>query len=581
MHPDWRSRAVAEAAEALGGEIALFRHRYRLDDPDAWHRDPLRPRPWPRRPHALIRLSDPRRPGDVRMQWEAARFHHGLLLARAYLATDETAYVQAFLDQVDAFARGNPPFRSIHWSVGMEVGIRAASWVQTLDLMRGSTPLTRDRCESLIDLLLLHGHFLETHLERHADGFTTNHTVADHAGLAVLGRFFAGSALGDDWRSRATDGLEECLGDQVLAGGAHAEGSLPYERFVLEACLVAARCLPADQARRLREPLIRLAGHLSYATLPSGMPFLGDGDESFFPPFGFAPYAMRNPLDSEPVRQVAAEQLDQPVLRGRPATEEVAFWQGVPAEDRPPSPGPRAPVAHGRGGIRFGAGPFSGWLTQRIEGEGWLPTHGHNDLLSITLDLHNLPLLIDPGTGGYGCDPALRRRLRSTAAHSTVQVEDLEQASIPPRALFEGPAAPPGELAEAAGSVCARFDGFGGGVGHERRVRWEDARIEIEDHLFRVTEEGATGVAVVTTIRYRVAPGLMVKVEEGLALISMGEGTVRIGLREPSATGWRTARAEASRRYGEVEEALVLEARQHGPLPHRWVTTIDLAPRGT
>lgn len=614
--PDWPSRAVEQASEALTDRVTLFGNRYDLACPRAWHRDPLRSKPWPLRPHSRIRLSDPDRSGDVRMQWEPARFHHGLLLGRAWLATGDPVYPDAFLRHVDSFERGNPPFRSIHWSVGMEVAIRATALILSLEFLRGAKPLTGEWRERLTRLLLLHGLFLESHLERHPLGFTTNHTVADHAGLAVLGRYFAETSPGKRWLDLASRGLVECLQEQVLAGGAHAEASLPYGRFALEASLVAALCLDPDDASRLKPSLAALARHLRSACLPGGMPFIGDGDESFFPPFGFPPYEERNPLDPEPVLQVAAHVTAETGLSARSEVEEAAFWLGVPP--REPSPGSiaAAPVApavapaptvttrdscmhlRGSGFVTFSAGPFEGVLIARGRGEGWMPTHGHNDLLSVVLDVCATPLLIDPGTGGYGWDRALRQRLRSTAAHSTLQVDDQEQSPIRGRATFEGPAEVPCAVTSCTGGelrVEAWHEGFDG-VRHVRRVSDRNGRLVIEDSLSAISQvsdrgpsRGDSGMAagdVTSTLRFRLGTGLQPRLEDvsedpsarqrvlPTCSVEAAGGTVLFQLLRPRDAQWEVRDGEVSRRYASVESASVLEAVHRGPLPHRWVTVL-------
>ncbi|MCK4413055.1 MAG: heparinase II/III family protein [Candidatus Eisenbacteria sp.] len=619
LTPAGPAQAIDAAQGLIADRITLFGVPFPLADPSAWHRDlstwhrdiSIRQRAgsggsqWPLKPHRQIQLVGPRAPGDVRMQWEAARFHHGLLLGRGYLASGDRAYADAFRRQVDAFLAGNPPFRGIHWAVGMEVAIRAAAWILALEFLRGAAPLTHEWCRAMVRHLLLHGLFLETHIERHPLGFTTNHTLADYAGLAVLGRAFAGSSAGERWRKLAAEGLEVCLGEQVLPGGAHAEGSLAYERFVLEASLVAALCLDREQAAPLRPGIHALARHLRAVTLASGLPFIGDGDDSFFPPFACVSFADWDPFDPEAVLQVAAHWCADPSLGGRPQTEEPALWLGaevgrgapttnVPETEAPsttepettapetvgpgtteaattapetagpgttePStvepetvgPGTTAPVTTAsarpetmEGCIRFSAGPFTGLLIARGSGEQWLPTHGHNDLLSIVLEVNGVPLLIDPGTGAYTLEPQLRHALRSTAAHSTLQIDEREQSPIDARRLFEGPAAVPGGLSWSAGlnshagptsrggppppaglgpqagptlpaglspqagstspaglspqagstphaglPIEAWHDGFGPEIRHMRRISWAGDCLWIEDRLGEVPAKG-------------------------------------------------------------------------------------------
>ncbi len=577
-HPDWREQAVAHAAGPLADTAICLGRRCDLAEPEAWRRDPLRPKPWPRRSHARLRLDQPDRAGDVRGLWEPARFHHALLLARAYLATRDDAYTQAFLRQVASFERGNPPYRSIHWSVGMEVAIRAANWVFALEFFRGSPALDESRREYLLRLLLVHGVFLEHHIERHPLGFTTNHTLADYAGLAVLGRCFAATTCGARWLDAAATGLQACLADQVLIGGAHAEGALPYERFALETCLTAAGCLGEAGAARLRRPLMRMAAHLRAARLGGELPFIGDGDDSCFPPFGLLPESERDALDAEPVLHAAALVLDEPGLRTRQAAHEAAYWLGATLMDagetddtgaraglRDSAAGrrPDAEVSfwehRGVGGARFQAGPFEGLLVSRGPGEGWLPTHGHNDLLSLALAVNGARVLIDPGMGGYANDRTLRHRLRATGAHSTVQLDELEQSLIRERATFEGPHIVPGGLdlfQEAPLRACAWHGGFraraaqprpasakpasarprengpdlprrsweasSGGYQHTRRIFCIRGYLCVEDVIFDPIfagdhapdlEQAARGEQHTTTLRYRLAPDLRPRLE--------------------------------------------------------------------
>lgn len=573
-----RDQALADANGALHGRVRLFGRDIDLLDPSAWHRDPLRRSPWPRRGHAEIRLDDPRRPGDVRMQWEPARFHHALLLARAHVAAADCGAVAAFLAQVDSFDQGCPAFRTIHWAVGMEVAIRAAAWGFALEFFRDAPELTREWCERLTRLLTLHGVFLEHHIERHPYGFTTNHTIADHAGLCILGRLFRDTEAGERWRMAGIKGLRACLAEQVLPGGAHAEGSLPYERFCLEAGLAAFAVLPADEQEGLETPLRAMALHLNAARLDDGMPFIGDGDDSFFPPFADRPFDQLDPLDPEPVLQAAEFLLDTPGLRGRESAEDAALWLGAPlrGEKRPVHRGTRL----AQGFIRFDAPPLSGLMIVRGGGGGWLPTHPHNDLLSLVLELDGQPLLIDPGTGGYGRDRALRHALRSTAAHSTLQFGGREQSPIDPRKTFEGPAGSPcgGQvLRPDPPDIVAWHEGFGDELIHTRRVHVRLGLLCIEDSL-TIRRPRRSNEAVESVLRYRLAPGAKVGVEDHrgrtACVVDLPGGKARFILLRPTSASWQIGAEPVSRRYGSVESAPVLEAKQVQPLPHRWLTVV-------
>ena len=86
--------------------------------------------------------------------------------------------------------------------------------------------------------------------------------------------------------------------------------------------------------------------------------------------------------------------------------------------------------------------------------------------------MRGVPLLIDPGTGCYTTDPALRDRLRSTALHNTLTLDDRPQSV--PNGPFHWSHARTARCT--AGGRNERFDYFDGahdGYGpleHRRRV---------------------------------------------------------------------------------------------------------------
>ena len=624
LRPAWAKLAIGQAAGPLHDRVTVAGKTHDLGDPAAWHRDPDGQAEWPAKRHARIRLDDPAKRADVRLQWEPARFHHALLLARAWLVTRDPAYPEAFVRQARSFLDGNPPFDSLHWTVGMEVAIRASAWIWAIDLMRGSPPIAREM-DLLRNRLYLHGLFLEHHIERHPHGFTTNHALAGYAGLALLARFFEGGAAGARWMRKAAEGMNACLDEQVLSGGAHAEASLPYERFVLEAAVCGACALPPEKQARLRPGIRALARHLRAASLANGLPFVGDGDDSFFPPFALALFDDLDPLDPEPVLQAAACLCGDASLKLDDECREAAFLLGADAlGDAPPCSicggmptlGPPPSVAR-PGFVRFTAGPFAGLFLAREshpDRRNWLPTHGHNDLLSLVLEVRERSLLIDPGTGAYALDRALRHRLRSTAAHSTLRVGDLEQSAIHEARTFEGP------QPVACGSWEGELDPFDmrswhegfPGVRHTRRIRWRAGCLWIEDELAeagahaqsssatragvasaRASTSPAYASGLRSTIRFRLAEEWDLRLGEGasgLACASQASGlahasgrwnssgmSVEFLLRCPREGTWRIEHAPASRRYGEVHSAPVLVAEREGALPHRWLTAIRLA----
>src|SRR5205085_6424393 len=72
-------------------------------------------------------------------------------------------------------------------------------------------------------------------------------------------------------------------------------------------------------------------------------------------------------------------------------------------------------------------------------GVGGLGSHAHNDALSFEFSFGGQPLVVDPGSYLYTADPIERNRFRSTAFHSTLQIDGEEQNPIFEAALFTMP----------------------------------------------------------------------------------------------------------------------------------------------
>jgi uncharacterized heparinase superfamily protein len=63
-------------------------------------------------------------------------------------------------------------------------------------------------------------------------------------------------------------------------------------------------------------------------------------------------------------------------------------------------------------------------------------SHGHNDALSIEVSACGTAFIVDPGSYVYTADLGQRHLFRSTAYHSTVQIDDVEQNTTDERTPF-------------------------------------------------------------------------------------------------------------------------------------------------
>ena len=138
-----------------------------------------------------------------------------------------------------------------------------------------------------------------------------------------------------------------------------------------------------------------------------------------------------------------------------------------------------------------------------------LPAHAHADTFGCLLHVDKVPLLVDTGTSTYEPGP-VRRYERSTAAHSTVQVDGADSTEVwgvfraGRRARVSGLAV----HADAARVTCeAVHDGFRGLPGrplHHRRWSLTSDGLRVED---TVTGRGRHEIV----IRWQLAAGSTVR----------------------------------------------------------------------
>ena len=112
----------------------------------------------------------------------------------------------------------------------------------------------------------------------------------------------------------------------------------------------------------------------------------------------------------------------------RPRPEEAVWMLGPSVHPQPPTP-PQLSAALPETGYFVSRSPSGDHLVIDGGPHGYRNGgHAHADALSLTFSVGGVPLLIDPGTGCYTTDPELRDRLRSTALHNTLTLDDRPQS---------------------------------------------------------------------------------------------------------------------------------------------------------
>ncbi|MGV9984046.1 alginate lyase family protein [Streptomyces olivaceus] len=551
--PDAAKRLVAEADRLLAGHVEYFGVlRDDLADPDWWY-DPRTGRraPWG---YAFdVPYRDEEAVGDIKQIWELSRHQYLTVLAAAYAVTGDERYAERVAEHLRSWWASNAPLRGVHWTSGIELGIRLLSWVwirRLLDGWPGAAALFEGNPVAL-DQIWHHQRWLAAFPSRGSSA--NNHAVAEAAGQFAAACAFGWFPDSARWRTDALRSLERHLRSNTFGSGLNRELATEYHGLVLELGLSALA--EADAARvpvpaTVRLVLLRMTDALA-ALVDDRLrpPRQGDADDghglvvdgtgtdrwaSLLATGG----AVFGPLDWWPA--VTGTDVRTPLLTAlvRPCGEEGV----VPAVSRPA----RRPAHFADAGLTVLRGPAGIWC--RCDGgpHGFLSiaAHAHADALSVEVRLDGVDVLADPGTFCYHGQPVWRRYFRSTLGHNTLELDGTDQ-SVSGGPFLWTRHARSRVLAvetpqEGVSRWCAEHDGYGRTV-HRRRVELVDASREL-----RVVDE-VRGEGRAVRLAFHLGPAVAADLAGSRAELTWArDGEERSALLDlPSRLSWRAHRGES------------------------------------
>lgn len=395
-----------------------------------WNLDPLSGFDWPLAHHADINLT--RNDGsDVRVVWELNRMAQLITLGRAYAVTDNQRFSTEVVRQLATWREQSPVGRGVNWNCAMEVALRAMNLLAAFELFLRAPQMNEAELAELLRMFAQHGAHIRRNLE-FSHIATSNHYLADVTGLLWLGLMLPELEEATEWRKF---GLQELLSEmdkQLLPDGADYEASTGYHRLKLEMFLysfVLCHINAIDIDQRYWDKLRGMIEYLrAYLRPDGGAPLIGDTDSG-----QLLPIVRRTGDDHVYVLALGAAVFQEPrfKIRGSRPPEEV-LWilgeQGVRDYQALPDGEPPQSQAFPDAGTYI-LRQDDLYLLFNASGSGanGRGSHGHNDALSIEVSACGTAFIVDPGSYVYTADLHERHRFRSTAYHSTVEVDGVEQ----------------------------------------------------------------------------------------------------------------------------------------------------------
>jgi hypothetical protein len=399
-----------------------------------WNRDPLSGVTWPLDYHADVNLF--RGDGsDARVLWELNRLSHLITLGRAYVMSRDERLAGEFLKQVRTWRQQNPVGRGANWTCAMEVALRAMNLLAAFALFISSPQVDEDALAELLMMFDQHGAHIRRNLE-YSHIATSNHYMCDVAGLLWLGIMLPELRDAPSWRQFGLRELLTELDKQILPDGADSESSTGYHRLKLE-LLLYSFLLCRENGIEIDEKhwhKVRTMADYTRACLRTDghAPLIGDSDSG-----QILPLVKRAGDDHAYVVAIADAVFGthasgmQHTGRLRTVPEEM-LWilgeKGVRDLERLPVAPPAQSQAFPDAGtyilrqndlyLLFNASGCG------LNGRG---SHGHNDALSVEVSACGTAFIVDPGSYMYTAGLRERHLFRSTAYHSTVQIDDGEQ----------------------------------------------------------------------------------------------------------------------------------------------------------
>ncbi len=547
--PDAAKRLVAEADRLMDGHAEYFGVvRDDLADPDWWY-DPKTGRRAPGGYAFDVPYRNEDAVGDIKQIWELSRHQHLTRLAAAYAITGDERYAERVAGHLRSWWAANPPLRGVHWTSGIELGIRLLSWVwirRLLDGWPGAAALFEGNPVALKQIWH-HQRWLAAFPSRGSSA--NNHVIAEAAGQFAAACAFGWFPSSARWRADALRSLDRHLRGNTFPSGLNRELATEYHGLVLELGLAAVA--EADAAdvpvpATIRLVLLRMTDALA-AVVDNRLrpPRQGDADDGH----GLV------------VDGAGTDRWGSLLATGDAVFGRLPWWPAVTGTDvRTPllasliEPGglsvtrPENRPAHFTdAGMTILRGPGEIWC--RCDGgpHGFLSiaAHAHADALSVEVRHDGVDVLADPGTYCYHGQPEWRRYFRSTLGHNTLQLDDGDQSVSGGPFLWTRHATSRVLVADTSGEDvarwCAEHDGYRPSA-HRRRVELTAAEQEV-----RVVDE-VRGPRRAVRLAFHLGPAVTADLVGNRAQLTWTrDGEDRSAVLDlPGELSWRAHRGETA-----------------------------------
>ncbi|PNS36992.1 heparinase II/III-family protein [Mesotoga sp. B105.6.4] len=343
---------------------------------------------------------------DPKDFWEIAR---GWQLLPAVLVKESETERSEVIEKVIKWLDQNPYPNGLAWAVGLDVAIRAVN----LSLIFSITGKKK-----LEDHLYNHYLYLKKMLWLSKNAIRNNHYLGELTALAILS-----TMMNRKDAVKLSKRVEKEMKKQFYTDGVNVEQSVRYHKFSLEFVLLANLFLGIEA------PVLEKAGDFVLALKKPDGSWSSIGDDDLGCVFRLHNDVLNG--DYKAVLSVLAVIFDRPDFKM--GAEELSTEAELLVKDAASKWAslkelePKKSYLFKEGGFfayRTGWNRDDSYFVVKFGPHNW---HAHSDLFHIELSINGQNVLIDSGTYRYNNVPEQRRYFRSTAAHNTISINDLDQ----------------------------------------------------------------------------------------------------------------------------------------------------------
>jgi asparagine synthase (glutamine-hydrolysing) len=462
---DYGNTAIEEANKLLNGKLKYFSHTYHQTGfPPNWHKDPITNhqlpttlhwsqisddhvaarRSWslPKQPphnRGLLRREEQepssQRHVDIKNIWEPNRFAFVYTLVRAYAATQDEKYPQAFWQLIQDWAEHNPPNTGANWKDGQEIALRLMAWTFGFYAFIGAPSTTNLQISQFTQYLAAQAERIYKNIG-YAISTRSNHTISEAFGLWMVGLLFPELKEAQKYFHLGKRLLEEEATKQIFPDGSYAMYSLNYHRFILHLYLYAIQLGELNQlpfTNYLKTSISNSINYLSHLIDPASghMPVYGSNDGALVLPLNNCDFT-----DYRPLLQIGSViTTGQPIFEPG-AWDEDVFWlcgEEITAKDAKKEQGFLSDL-RALSGKSFPQGGV--YILHNTNSRAILrctdftsrPSHADQLHMDLWMGEHNIA--IDAGTYLYSGEGIWRNGLARTSAHNTVTVDSKDQMTM-------------------------------------------------------------------------------------------------------------------------------------------------------